>query len=371
MDGTASQEAAPAAFLPETFDFAFYPRVPELSLELTNLCNLKCPYCANPALTRPKGQIGWELLEKIVEECGREGYNLAWLHGVGEPLLWDRLEEAVALIRRRGAGRGSFATNGTLLTAERVRKLLDAGLNSIYVSIDSLDPDIYKATRGGKLDKVIDNVRTMIEIVPADFMIVIALMNHRDQTIGDRERARFRELFGDRRNVHCNIIDNALMPSAPVDFRASSDKQQSCTNPSRTLFVDHGGIVALCCADQDSLHPIGDLTRQSIKEIWFSQANQVMFRNIALGINECPEICTKRCVLHEPRREPGLIASAGFSLPIAEVQTLLQRAFDAGNVAAAQDLLQALSVRNPYDRTVIDMARSLGVLHEPKPPATI
>jgi hypothetical protein len=28
-------------------------------------------------------------------------------------------------------------------------------------------------------------------------------------------------------------------------------------------------------------------------------------------------------------------------------------------------------VRNPYDRTVIDMARSLGVLHEPKPPATI
>src|SRR5271170_4234529 len=152
MDGTASQEAPPAAFLPESFDFVFHPRVPELSLELTNLCNLKCPYCGNPALTRPKGQIGWELFEKIVEECSQEGYDLAWLHGVGEPLLWDRLEEAVALIKRKGAGRGSFGTNGTLLTADRITKLLEAGLGSLYVSIDSLDPEIYKATRGGKLE---------------------------------------------------------------------------------------------------------------------------------------------------------------------------------------------------------------------------
>jgi MoaA/NifB/PqqE/SkfB family radical SAM enzyme len=364
MVGTGPQQAM-VAHVPESFDFVFHPRVPEISLELTNVCNLKCPYCANPALTRSQGGIGWELFEKIVDECSREGYDLAWLHGVGEPLLLDRLEEAVALIKRKHAGRGSFGTNGTLLNADRIRKLLDAGLESLYVSIDSLDPAIYKATRGGKLEKVIENVRTLIAMAPPSFSITIALMNHRDQTIGDRERARFRELFGDHRNVLCNTIDNALMPSAPEDYRASTEKQHSCVIPSRALFVDKDGIVALCCSDQDSLHPLGDLKRQSIKEVWFSQANQVKFRNIALGVHECPDLCTKNCVLKEPRRGSALVASAGFSLPLAEVRTLLQRALDDGNVVAAQDLLQALSVRDPYDRSVVQMMHSLATLQQP------
>ena len=367
MAGSGPQQVVYAR-PPESFNFVFYPRVPEISLELTNVCNLKCPYCANPALTRSQGGIEWALFETIVDECSREGYDLAWLHGVGEPLLWPRLEEAVALIKRKKAGRGSFGTNGTLLTAERIRRLLDAGLESVYVSIDTLDPAIYKATRGGKLEKVIDNVRTLIAMAPASFAITIALMNHRDQTIGDRERARFRELFGSHPNVRCNIVDNSLMPSAPADYRAAAGaKQQSCVIPSRALFVDKDGIVALCCSDQDSRHPIGDLKRQTIKEVWFAPANQVMFRNIALGIHECPELCTKHCVLKEPNREPDLVASAGYSLPIEGVTGLLQRTLDQGNLLGALDLLQALSVRNPYDAGVVQMIRSVEALQEPSP----
>src|SRR5436190_9287097 len=87
-------------------DSPFYPHVPSISLECTNLCNLKCPYCANQALTRRRGTIRWELLEKLVEECCREGYRLDTLHGTGEPLLYNRLEDAVRLIRSRNARNG-------------------------------------------------------------------------------------------------------------------------------------------------------------------------------------------------------------------------------------------------------------------------
>ena len=73
--------------LRRTIDFAFYPYVPVISLELTNHCNLKCPYCSNPTLVRPKSYIEWSLVERIVEECAQRNYNLGWLHGVGEPLL--------------------------------------------------------------------------------------------------------------------------------------------------------------------------------------------------------------------------------------------------------------------------------------------
>jgi cyclic pyranopterin phosphate synthase len=144
LDRPSAKLAIPPRQMPlaETIDFAFYPRVPEISLELTNLCNLTCPYCANPALTRPKGTIEWDVLEKIVDDSVRDGLSIDWLHGVGEPLLWKRLEEVVRLIRGRNAGAGSFATNGTLLFEDRVRRLIDAGLTRIYVSVDTLDPAI-------------------------------------------------------------------------------------------------------------------------------------------------------------------------------------------------------------------------------------
>ncbi|HUA56274.1 MAG TPA: radical SAM protein [Candidatus Sulfotelmatobacter sp.] len=363
MDGSDRQRTSLVAPLPATFDFAFYPRVPEISLELTNICNLTCQFCANPALTRPKGRIEWSLLERIVDECARDGHKIDWLHGTGEPLLWDHLEDAIALIKRKDAGRGSFATNGTLLFPDRVRKLLDVGLDFIYVSLDSLDPDIYKATRGGKLSKVIDNVQDLIRIVPGDFTIVIALMNHRDQTIGARERARFHELFGERPNVHCSIVQNALVPSAPVDLRVSSGKQQSCTIPSKTLFITKDGIAALCCTDQDSLHPLGDVTRQTINEIWFAPTNQAMFRNIALGVHACPELCL-RCVLKEPMRGPGLTASIGYSLPVEAVKERLRQALDDDDIPGALGLLGALHVRNPYDGEVAQMIYTLSSVQQ-------
>ena len=366
MDGNDRQQATTLALLPDQFDFAFYPQVPEISLELTNLCNLTCQFCANPALTRPKGRIEWSLFERIVDECSRDGHHINWLHGTGEPLLWDRLEDAVALIKRKRAGRGSFATNGTLLFADRVRKLLDVGLDFIYVSLDSLDPEIYKATRGGKLSKVIENIQGLIKIVPPTFAITIALMNHRDQTIGDREVARFRELFGEHPNVQCNIIQNSLMPSAPIDLRASPAKQRSCTIPSKTLFITKDGIAALCCTDQDALHPLGDVTQQSIKEIWFSRANQVMFRNIALGVHDCPDLC-QRCVLKEPMQGPGLAGSIGFSLPFDAVKDRLQEALDRGDIPSALDLLAALHVRNPYSGEIANMFYSLTSVEQPAP----
>ncbi|MEK8021479.1 MAG: radical SAM protein, partial [Candidatus Parabeggiatoa sp.] len=98
---------------------AFYPKVPPISLELTSKCNLKCPYCANSVLTRNKGYIEWKLLEKIVEESSEGHHKIAALHGTGEPLLWDKLEDVIKLIKKRNAGDGSFATNGTLLSHDR------------------------------------------------------------------------------------------------------------------------------------------------------------------------------------------------------------------------------------------------------------
>ena len=280
--------------------FAFYPTVPPISLELTNRCNLKCPYCANGTLTRRRGDIEWSLLEKIVGECAGGRHSIDWLHGTGEPLLWDRLEDVIRLIKSRDAGKASFATNATLLYADRVASLLAAGLRSIYVSLDSFSPDVYAATRGGDHVKVIRNIRTMIAMVPPDFDVTVALMNHKDQTVTAADRQLARVLFGPEERIRLNVIECSNPPSARADYRRFHVKVDQCHLPGEYFFIAIDGRVALCGADQDLLHVIGDTNRESIDEIWFKEANQITFRNIASGISRCPDVCTKRCHLKEP-----------------------------------------------------------------------
>jgi molybdenum cofactor biosynthesis enzyme MoaA len=115
-------------------------------------------------LTRPRGYISWSLLEKLVDQCSGRPFGLDTLHGAGEPLLWNRLEEAIQLIRSRKAGRAIFATNATLLTEDRAKSLLDAGLTCICIWLDSLDPANYRSTKGTDLDKVIKNIQNLIRI---------------------------------------------------------------------------------------------------------------------------------------------------------------------------------------------------------------
>lgn len=188
----------------------FYPRVPNISLELTNHCNMHCPYCANNSLTRPKGYIEWDLLEKIVIEAGQKGLNISHLHGVGEPLLWKRLEDVIQLIRQHEAGEATFGTNGSLLSRKRAERLLDAGLRSIYFSVDTLDPEIYKNTRGGNLAKVIENIKNFMDFAPPDFPITVALMNHKDQRLNQQSVETFHAIFGRRQNLSLNRVENAF-----------------------------------------------------------------------------------------------------------------------------------------------------------------
>ncbi|MEI6984988.1 MAG: radical SAM protein [Rhodospirillaceae bacterium] len=338
---------------------AFYPQVPAISLELINRCNLKCPYCANGTLSRPRGSISWSLLEKLVCECSGGRHDLAWLHGTGEPLLWSQLENAIVLIKSMKAGEASFATNATLLSPERTKSLLNAGLTSIYVSIDTLDPVLYQRTRGGDLNKVIANVQSLIALVPPEFRITIALMNHKDQRLTAHSIWQFYKTFGFHSNIQLNQIENTLFPSAPADYRTHPGKSASCSLPRNYMTIAYDGRVALCCVDQDVLNPIGDVSRQTIEEVWFDPIVQNTFWRIASGAPNCPALCTSTCMLatnpasaHPGSAHPADLQSPTGAAAFDDLFTLAQELFDGGRVADALAVAQSLVFRNPARRDV-------------------
>jgi GTP 3',8-cyclase len=117
----------------------------DLRVSVTDRCNLRCPYC----LPREAFGEGFafmphsELLsfEEITRVCGlfaRLGVRKIRLTG-GEPLLRRDLEGLVEMLARLdGIQEVALTTNGTLLAA-KARRLKDAGLRRVTVSLDALD----------------------------------------------------------------------------------------------------------------------------------------------------------------------------------------------------------------------------------------
>ncbi len=126
-----------------------------LRLSVTDRCNCRCRYCM-PAAGVEKvchsDVMGLEEMAVVVAACARLGVTKVRITG-GEPLARLGVERLVAMVRSvPGIEEVAMTTNATLL-APKARALADAGLDRVNVSLDSLDPDRYRAiTRTGSLD---------------------------------------------------------------------------------------------------------------------------------------------------------------------------------------------------------------------------
>ena len=73
----------------------FNPRRIKVGLELTSKCNLRCGMCPLPVLRRPYEDMEWPIVEKAEREIHGLGLKLKWLHEMGEPLLYSRIDDAI------------------------------------------------------------------------------------------------------------------------------------------------------------------------------------------------------------------------------------------------------------------------------------
>ncbi len=123
------------------------PPPDRMYIESTNICNLGCIMCptGRKEITRSHGYMKWEIFKQIVDEMAPH-VKATTLHIWGEPLMHKRIYDMVAYCQEKGL-RSEISTNATLLTEERARGLLEAGLNVIYLCQDGMRPETYESIR--------------------------------------------------------------------------------------------------------------------------------------------------------------------------------------------------------------------------------
>ena len=149
----------------------FGRRIDYLRISVTDRCNERCLYCM------PEGYKGWESkpdhltaeeIVRIVRVAAGLGFRKFRLTG-GEPLVRSDVAEIVrAMTAIPGVECIGLSTNGMKLST-LAKTLRDAGLRTVNVSLDALDPAIYHRITGGDVTRVLAGIRAA---VAADFECV-------------------------------------------------------------------------------------------------------------------------------------------------------------------------------------------------------
>ncbi|HEX5070588.1 MAG TPA: radical SAM/SPASM domain-containing protein [Vicinamibacterales bacterium] len=244
------------------------PRWPDIvQIESTNLCNAKCVFCPRDDMHRRQGVMDFELYRKVVDECAALGITHVRVHNYGEPFLDRELVEKVRYAKSKGIAEVGMISNGSLITEELARGMIDAGLDAINISVDAAGKEVFESTRVHlKYDDVTDNIRTLARLRresgkthPKLILSFVRQHNSAD------EAAFIREWTPVADKIHITDLHNwagTLNDKTEVNY--------PCYRLWLTFTVLWDGRVSMCCADFDGRHIFGDLRTQSIAEVWNS-----------------------------------------------------------------------------------------------------
>ena len=133
-------------------------RLHDLRISVTDRCNFRCPYCM-PAeiygehyqfLAKPE-LLTFEEIERLARLAIGLGVEKLRITG-GEPLLRHQLPSLVGRLAALDGLRDlTLTTNGVLLD-KFAKPLVDAGLDRVTVSLDSLDPETSRRMSGRDVD---------------------------------------------------------------------------------------------------------------------------------------------------------------------------------------------------------------------------
>ena len=134
-------------------------------IEPTVACNLDCITCFRNSWDEPTGRMSPETFERIYAHLSSMNpIPSVYFGGIGEPLFHPKTIDWIARIKQLGV-RVELITNGTTLTARAARRLVDIGLDMLWLSIDGATPATYEDVRlGAELPQVIANLRRLAQM---------------------------------------------------------------------------------------------------------------------------------------------------------------------------------------------------------------
>ena len=256
-------------------------RHPEVRYEVTDHCNAECIMCPRDLhkFGRPHGIMDQANFEKSIDEVIGLGCKQIVLTGFGEPLVDKKLELKVEYAHNKGL-RTYFISNASLLTRDRAKRLIEAGLDELRISYYGMKKETYERVMVGlDFNVTMKNLLGLLELreemgskLPRLEISWLVLPENEEDTEAFKEYweplADAIEIwkphnFGDGRNYRERYEELAM--------------KNTCGRPENGPFqIQWNGEVVPCCYDYNNKIILGNAFEQPVLEVLNGEKYQLL-----------------------------------------------------------------------------------------------
>ncbi len=131
--------------------------------DITNACNLKCKHCYSTSGKKGENELSTSDAKKAIDIMAKAGVTILAFSG-GEPLVRQDIFELAKYASSKGMY-VAIATNATLITKEVAKKMKEAGIQFVQISLDGATPEVHDEFRGvkGAFEKTIEGIKNCVE----------------------------------------------------------------------------------------------------------------------------------------------------------------------------------------------------------------
>jgi len=279
-----------------------------IQIEITNKCNLDCAMCPRKSFGLAYEHMDFNILKQVAKKI--PPFSEVILTGWGEPLLHSNIHEVISLFKKKDCF-VRLTTNGTLLSNEMVEKLINDGLDSISVSIDSFEtldsndlrhkssiikdakdtikdfiairadkkkpfiiiqPTLHKGKENELLDLIREGKRLGVDKI--NIVRLDTKFNKNLKSLTAKEEYRLsKELIAlsDKLKIEIDFLPFIAFTGLKRVFfiifgRLLFRKNRPCSKLYNYLYITNSGKVTPCCSLPK--YEVGDLLSRSLNEIW-------------------------------------------------------------------------------------------------------
>lgn len=296
-------------------NFSLTPPLPEcLNIEVNNTCNQRCVFCPYHGLYTPKelkpSVLDINFVKKLLEQAAEIGIGRkeVGFYLAGEAFLYKGLVEIVQYAKEIGFTYVFLTTNGALATHEKMREIIDAGLDSIRFSINAPDAVRYREIHGrDNFDTVVDNIKYMRKyLTEMDIHIATSISCViTKKTLGIQEEMKklFSPYVDDIMFIPVMLKRLRNIEEVREKYEVIND-DDAVVNPDfkcpilfNTMYINALGQVVPCCDAYDENVYFADLkTDSDLVKAWNSEGYTRYRRIFTDGDSDKGTIC-ETCIL--------------------------------------------------------------------------
>lgn len=267
------------SYIKNRLSWHLFPRVhhvskfpPHVDIELSSLCNLNCPMCYTTT-DKFKSKVNrtsmdFDLFKKIIDECSKYNLYSIRLSLRGEAFLNEHIFEMIKYAKNKGIKEVSTLTHGGFLNEEKFEKLIDLKLDWLTISFDGIGETYNKIRHPLKFEDSVQKIKDFQKIKKSRGVVKPVI---KVQTVWPAIEKNPEEFYKIFEPITDQVASNPLIDYLGNDTDIVYEDNFTCPQLWERFVIGADGNVMLCANDEMESHKMGNVSTESIFDIWHGE----------------------------------------------------------------------------------------------------